>query len=94
MNDVIDMDAILGGRNDILRSRAFRKKLKAHKASLSEKSSKMARQRNPQPFEVSAMRQEAKRTGLILEAQKNRKLLRGKGFFNQSRGRSSYKIGK
>ena len=30
-NDVIDMDSILGGRNDLLRSRAFRRRLKGAK---------------------------------------------------------------
>ena len=98
-NDVIDMDEMLGGRNDLLRSRSFRKKLQKRlgrsrgKLRRSEYSHWLA-EGKAERGALKRVAKSAKRTRrleLLLEAQKKRKPLRRKGFSSRIKESSALK---
>ena len=87
--DVLDMDAILGGRKDLLGSAAFRKKLR--QAAKRERGfANFARggmmgvgEGATQAIRQSTRRAERTQKLLELTKKKNRKQLRAKGLFNR-----------
>ena len=86
-NDVVDMDEMLGGRNDLLRSKLFRKKLHSRRRKLSNlkeelKWGDLAKSKNAGE-KLMKTKEQIRRQKLLLEAQKNKKRLRRKGFFSR-----------